>query len=48
VNDTDRARLTAASKRIVLFFNATGRRKEATDWKRRLDAVAKPSPLPPQ
>ncbi len=42
-NDTDRARFNAASKRISLFFNATGRRKEASDWKRRLDAaVARP------
>lgn len=40
--DTDRARFTAASKRIVLFFSATGRRKEGTEWKRRLDAAVAP------
>ena len=41
-NDIDRARFTSASKRIVLFFNATGRRKEGTEWKRRLDAIVAP------
>lgn len=37
--DADRARATAASKRIVQFFNITGRRKEGADWKKRLDAI---------
>ena len=41
-NDADRARFTAASKRIVLFFNASGRRKEGVEWKRRLDAAVAP------
>ncbi len=42
-NDTDRARFTAATRRIYLYFNATGRRKESSDWKRRIDAaVARP------
>ncbi len=39
-SDADRARLAAASKRIVRYFTLTGRRKEAADWKRRLDALA--------
>lgn len=38
-NDTDRARATAASKRIVQFFSVTGRRRDATEWRKRLDAV---------
>ena len=40
--ETDRARFTAASKRIVLFFNAAGRRKEGAEWKRRIDAAVAP------
>ena len=40
--DTDRARFDAASKRITLFFNAAGRRKEGSEWKRRLDAAVAP------
>jgi hypothetical protein len=44
-NDTDRARLAAAVKRITLFFNAVGRRKEGAEWKRRIDAAtAMPRP----
>ncbi len=46
-NDADRARYLAASKRIVFFFNATGRRKEGAEWKRRLDAVAARPTTPP-
>lgn len=42
--DTDRARFTAASRRIVLFFNAAGRRKEGTEWKHRIDAAVAPRP----
>lgn len=43
--DADRARAAAASKRIVQFFNITGRRKEGADWKKRLDAImAAPRP----
>ena len=38
-NDTDRARVTNASKRVIQFFNITGRRKEASDWRRRFDAI---------
>ncbi len=42
-NGTDRARFDAATKSIYRFFNATGRRKESSDWKRRIDAaVARP------
>jgi hypothetical protein len=41
-NDIDRARVVDASKRIVQFFNITGRRKEGTEWRRRLDAVLAP------
>ncbi|MEK0449260.1 MAG: hypothetical protein RL088_1528 [Verrucomicrobiota bacterium] len=39
-SDVDRARFTAASRLIVRYFTVTGRRREATDWKRRLDAIA--------
>jgi hypothetical protein len=38
-NEADRARATAAGKRIVQFFTVTGRRKDAMEWRRRLDAV---------
>jgi hypothetical protein len=31
-----------AAKRIVQFYNATGRRKEGTEWKRKFDALARP------
>lgn len=40
-NDADRARLALASKRIVQFYNATGRRKEGIEWKRKFDALAR-------
>lgn len=43
-NDTDRARLTAAMKRITLFFNAVGRKKEGAEWKRRIDVATAPRP----
>ena len=39
-SDVDRARFSAASRLIVRYFTVTGRRREATDWKRRLDAIA--------
>jgi hypothetical protein len=35
----DRARAAAVSKRIVQFFTVTGRRKEAGEWRRRLEAI---------
>ncbi len=38
-NDTDRARFVAASKRILRFFSVTGRGREGSEWKRRLDAA---------
>lgn len=41
-NEADRARFTMAAKRIVQFYNATGRRKEGTEWKRKFDALARP------
>ncbi len=37
--DVDRARLSMAAKRIVLFYNATGRRKEGTELKRKFDGM---------
>ena len=40
--DADRARFAAAAKRIVQFYNATGRRKEGSEWKRKFDAMARP------
>ena len=42
INEADRARFTMAAKRIVQFYNATGRRKEGTEWKRKFDALARP------
>ena len=42
INEADRARFTMAAKRIVQFCNATGRRKEGTEWKRKFDALARP------
>ena len=42
INEADRARFTMAAKRIVQFYNATGRRKEGTEWKRNFDALARP------
>ncbi len=41
-NDADRARLSLAAKRVVQFYNATGRRKEGSEWKRKFDALARP------
>ena len=41
-NEADRARFTMAAKRIVQFYNATGRRKEGTEWKRKVAALARP------
>lgn len=41
-NDADRARGNAASKKVVQFLNISGRRADATDWKRRLDLVLAP------
>ena len=35
----DRARAAAVSKRIVQFFTVTGRRKEAGEWRRRLETI---------
>ncbi len=40
--DADRACLTVASRRIVQFLNATGRRREAFDLKRKYDTLARP------
>jgi len=42
INEADRARFTMAAKRIVQFYNATGRRKEGAEWKRKFDALARP------
>jgi colicin import membrane protein len=47
-NDADRARAAAISKRIVQFYTVTGRRRDATEWKRRFDAVLAPKPPVPQ
>ena len=41
-DDTDRARLAVTARRIVQFYNATGRRREGAEWKRKLDTLAKP------
>jgi hypothetical protein len=40
--DADRGRLTVAAKRIVQFYNATGRRREGTELKRKFDGMARP------
>ncbi len=51
-SDADRARATAISKRIVQFYTVTGRRRDATEWKKRLDAAMAPkaaaTPTAPQ
>jgi hypothetical protein len=41
-SEADRARLSLAAKRIVQFYNATGRRKEGSEWKRKFDDLARP------
>ena len=43
-NDADRARAAAISKRIVQFYTVTGRRRDATEWRKRFDAVLAPKP----
>ena len=40
--DADRGRLNMAAKRIVQFYNATGRRKEGAELKRKFDGMARP------
>ena len=42
--DADRASLAIAARRIVQYYNATGRRKEGAEWKRKFDALARPAP----
>ncbi len=42
--DADRARLAIASRRIVQFYTATSRRKEAAELKRKFDALARLAP----
>ncbi len=37
--DADKVRLAAIGKRLVLFYTATGQRKTALDWKRKLEAL---------
>ncbi len=43
-NDADRARAAGISKRIVQFYTVTGRRRDASEWKKRFDAVLAPKP----
>jgi len=40
--DADRTSLAIAARRIVQYYNATGQRREGAEWKRKLDALARP------